>query len=111
MFYVDNSDTASSRLRSIKKDYRALGAAVRDSGAPVVFSSVLPVKGFERASRIWRINKWLLDGYHSQGFDYLDRGHRFEKPGLLGAGEVHLTENGKSIFGQGLAKLVKRALN
>ena len=39
-------------LRSIQKDHRALGAAVRDSGAQVVFSSILVVKGkgFERAS-------------------------------------------------------------
>ena len=52
LFHVGTSDTARSSLRTIKKDYRALGAAVRDSGVQVVFSSVLPVKGkgFERAS-------------------------------------------------------------
>ena len=39
---MGTSDTARSSLRSVKKDYRALGAAVRDSGAQVVFSSILP---------------------------------------------------------------------
>ena len=113
LFHVGTSDTARSSLRNIKKDYRALGAVVRDSGAQVVFSSVLLVKGkgFERASRIWQINKWLWDWCHSQGFGYLDHGTRFEKPGLLGADGVHLSEKGKSIFGHRLAKLVKRALN
>ena len=45
------------------------------------------------------------------GFSYLDHGTCFEKPGLLRADGVHLSENGKSIFGHRLAKLVKRALN
>lgn len=31
-----------SRLRSIKKDYRALGVAVGEFGAQVIFSSVCP---------------------------------------------------------------------
>jgi len=41
---------------------------------------------------------------------YLDYG-KDEKPVLLGADRVHPTEKGKSISGQSLAKLVKRALN
>ena len=112
LFHVGTSDTARSSLRSIK-DYRALAVVVRDSGVQVVFSSVLPVKGkgFERARQIWRINKWLRDWCHSQGFGYLDHGTQFEKPSLLGADGVHLSEKGKSIFGHRLAKLVKRALN
>lgn len=52
MFHMGTSGTARSSLRSIKEYYRALGAAVKDSGAQVVFSSVLLVKGkgLERAS-------------------------------------------------------------
>ena len=113
LFHVGTSDTARSSLRSTKEDYRALGAVVRDSGVQVVFSSILLFKGkgFERASRIWRINKWLRDWCHSQGFSYLDHGTCFEKPGLLRADRVHLSEKGKSIFSCRLAKLVKRALN
>ena len=110
LFYVSTSDTARSSLRSIKKDYRALGAVVGDAGAQAVFSSIVPVKGkeFERASRIWRINQCLRDWCHSQGLGYLDHGTRFEKPGLLGADGVQSVREGE---GHRLAKLVKRTLN
>jgi len=47
----------------------------------------------------------------SKGFGYLAHGNRFEKPGLLGADGVHLTEKGKRTLGYGLAKVVKRAVN
>jgi len=46
-----------------------------------------------------------------EGFGYLEHGNLFEKPGLLGADGVHLTEKGKSIFSQRLAKLARRSLN
>ena len=52
LFHVGTNDRARSSLRSIRKDYRALGVVVRDSGAEVVFfPSILPVKrkGFEKA--------------------------------------------------------------
>jgi len=58
-----------------------------------------------------KIIKWLQDWCHSQGCDNLDHGNSFEKVGLLGDDGVHLTEKEKSIFGQRLAKLVKRAAN
>ena len=46
-----------------------------------------------------------------QVLGYLDYGTHFEKPGLLGADGVHLSEQGRSIFSYWLAQLVKRALN
>lgn len=59
-------------LRGIKKDYRALRAAVNDSGVQVAFSSLLPVKGkgFERASPICQVKKCLQDRCQSQGFSF-----------------------------------------
>lgn len=46
--HVGTSSTAESRLRNIK-DYRALGVEVREFGARVIFSSVLPKrKGLKR---------------------------------------------------------------
>jgi len=101
LFHVCTNDTARSSLRSIKKDY---GAAVRDSGTQVVFSSILPVKGkgLERASGIWQINKWSQDWCHSQVFGYLDYGKSFEKPSLVGADEVHLTRKGRASSVRGL---------
>ncbi|PKU42754.1 hypothetical protein llap_6937 [Limosa lapponica baueri] len=107
------SDTAMSSLRNIKKVYKALGVVVRDTGVQIVFSSALLVKGkgVDGASRIWQIKKYVWDWCHSQGFGYLDHRTRFEKPGLLGANGVHLSDKGKSIFSQRLAKLMKRASN
>ncbi|PKU38376.1 hypothetical protein llap_11321 [Limosa lapponica baueri] len=112
LFYMSTSNTAKSSLRIIKKDYRALEVAVKDSGAQIVFSSILPVKGkgFDRASQIWGVNKWLQDWCHSQGFNYLDDTCS-EKPGLQRADGPHLSEKGKSIFSHRLDNLVKRALN
>lgn len=37
LFHMGSSDTDRSRLKSIKKDYRALETAVQDSGVWVVF--------------------------------------------------------------------------
>lgn len=39
------SDIESSSLKSIKKDYRALGKVVRGPRAQIVFSLVIQVKG------------------------------------------------------------------
>lgn len=53
LFHVGASDRVKSSLSSIRKDYRALAAAVAAvSGAQVVISSIFLVKGkgFERAS-------------------------------------------------------------
>jgi len=48
----------------------------------------------EKARRLisWQINKWLQDWCHSQGFGYFNHGTHFEKPGLLGADGIHLSE-------------------
>lgn len=86
MFHVGTSDRTRSSMRRIK-DYRALGVALRDSRVQVVFSSILPVKGkrFEKAGRIWQINKLLPDWCHSQKLVYLNHGTYCEtwSPGRL----------------------------
>ena len=59
LFHVGTSDTAVSNLKYIKSDYKELGAAVKNSEAQVVFSSILLVRdmGRERTDRIKKINK------------------------------------------------------
>jgi len=54
LFHMGMNHIGRRSLRNIKKDYKSLGAAMMDSEAQVVFSSVLLIKGkeFERASRI-----------------------------------------------------------
>jgi len=53
----------------------------------------------------------FLETFIPGKFGYLEHENWFEKPDLLVADGVPLTEKGKSIFGHSLAKLVKRALN
>lgn len=66
---MGTSHTARSNLRSIRKEYRALGAAVRDSGPQGDFSSILLVtgKGFERAGRIRSFNNGYRAGATDRG--------------------------------------------
>ncbi|PKU40747.1 beta-galactoside alpha- -sialyltransferase 2 [Limosa lapponica baueri] len=73
---MGTSDTARSSLKTIKKDYRVLKVAIRDSGMLVVFSSVFLVKGkgLDRVNEIWQINKWPQNCCHSQVFGFLDHG-------------------------------------
>lgn len=57
-FHVDSKDIAGSNLKTIKKDYQALEAAVKDTRAEVFCLSVLLLKGkgFKRADTIKKIN-------------------------------------------------------
>ncbi|KAK4811185.1 hypothetical protein QYF61_019816 [Mycteria americana] len=45
LFHVGGDEAATQSPRAIKRDFRALGRLVRDSGAQVIFSSLLPVVG------------------------------------------------------------------
>lgn len=44
-FHVGTHDTVSQNLGSIKEDYKVLAVQVKNSGAQVIFSSILPVGG------------------------------------------------------------------
>lgn len=63
---------------------QALGAAVKDLEAQAAFSLILPVKGkgTERAGRNEKINKWLRQWCHGQGFGCLSHEAYFQKLGL-----------------------------
>lgn len=82
-------------------DYRALGAAVMDSGVWVVFSSIVSAikKAFEGASQIW-----LQNGYSRETFRYFR--DLLEKPGLVGLIGSIRQRRASSVIG-----LRKRALN
>jgi len=43
LFHVGTNDAATKSPRSIKRNFRALGRRPKNSGAQVVFSSILPV--------------------------------------------------------------------
>ena len=87
LFHVGTSDTAVSNLKYIKSDYKELGAAVKNSEAQVVFSSIVHVRGVgrERTDRIKKTNKWLRESSCEQGFGYLCHGN-IENSDLLRIG-------------------------
>ncbi|XP_052631101.1 uncharacterized protein LOC128136050 [Harpia harpyja] len=70
------------QLRTLPGDYTSLGAMLKGSGAQVVVSSILPVRGRGpgRRRRIEQVNAWLRSWCHAQGFGFYDRGSTFEKP-------------------------------
>ena len=90
VIHVGARDIESSSLRSIKKDYRALGEMVRGSGAQIVFSTILQDTGEElpKARRIGQVNKWLKGWCHSQGIGCLE--HRPKVVGQAYWGLVEL---------------------
>lgn len=45
LFQMSANDRATGSLRPIKRDFRALGRQLKDSGAQIVFSSIPPVMG------------------------------------------------------------------
>ena len=60
----------------MKKDFKALGQLVKESGVQVIFSSLLPFSGDDMGwdRRIQSINAWLRDWCYRQGFGFFDNG-------------------------------------
>ena len=53
LFRVGGDEVATRSPRAIKRDFRALGRLVRESGAQVIFSSILPVVGSDIGRNRW----------------------------------------------------------
>ena len=113
IFQVGSDEVATRSLRAIKRDFRALGQLVKGSGAQVVFSSILPVagNGEGRNRKSQQINTWLRAWCNWQNFGFFDHGLVYMTPGLLVMDGVCLSQRGKRIFAQELARLIERALN
>jgi len=113
IFQVGSSEVAARSLRAIKRDFRALGQLVKGSGALVVFCSIPPVAGNNegRRRKSQQINTWLQAWCHQWDSGFLDHMLLYMTPGLLVADSVHLSQRGKRILVQELARLTERALN
>lgn len=61
-----SSDVVMISSREIAGDIKAFGGLVEESGAQVLFSSILPVvgNGIERNTWTQLINTWLQGWYH-----------------------------------------------
>jgi len=110
---VGADEVAVSSPKAIKKEFKALGRLVKESGAQVIFSSLLPVVGrdVERHRQTQSINTWLRDWCHRHNFGFFDHGTTYTAPSLLASNGDQLSQRGKRIFAQKLAGLIDRALN
>ncbi|KAJ7408139.1 hypothetical protein BTVI_60719 [Pitangus sulphuratus] len=111
VFHVGGKEVTTHGQKVIKRDFKALGWLVRESGEQVIFSSILPGSDIERNRWIQSINTWLHDWCHSQNFGFFDNGMDYMEPGLLNSDGIHHSQREKRVFGQGLAGLIDRALN
>ena len=86
---------------------------MKNVGAQVIFSSILPVqgKGSARNRHIIYINSWLRGWCHREGFGFYDNWVFFNDDNMLGRDGVHLPKKGNRIFSSRLANLVRQALN
>ena len=66
LFHIGTSGTAVNNIKNIRRYYKKLRAAVKNSGAQVLFSSILLIRGMRResADKIKKINKWLREWCH-----------------------------------------------
>lgn len=108
-----NLSSCCWNLSSIEEDHRALGEQMKSTGAQVIFSPILPVRGKEagRYRQITNINSWLCGWCHCEGLGFYDKRTMFNDCNLLGNGGIHLSQKGKGICGSRLASSVKWALN
>ena len=71
-----NNEVVERSLKSLKKDFKALGWLIEGSGAQVVFSSIPQVEG-KTTGRGWEtylINTWLRDWCHRRNSGFFDHG-------------------------------------
>jgi len=94
-------------------DFRASGQLVGESGAQVIFSSLLSVVGSDigRNRQVQSINTWPRRWYHRHNFVVFDNGMAYVAPGLMVSGAIHLSQSEKRVFAHKLVGLVDRALN
>ncbi|GAB0208393.1 hypothetical protein GRJ2_003305000 [Grus japonensis] len=113
LLHVGGDEAVTHNAKAIKRDFRVLGQSLKGSGAQVIFSSLLPVKGSNVGWNRWTqsINAWLRGWCQCHNFGFFDNGVAYMAPGLMNPDGIHLSQRGKRIFAQELAGLIDRALN
>ena len=114
LFHVGGDEATMHSAKVIKRDFRVSGQFLRESGAQVIFFSLLPVAGSDIGRNRWTQsinNIWLRRWCHRYSFGVLDNGMAYRAPGLLKSDGIHLSQRGERVFAQELAWLMDRALN
>ena len=86
---------------------------MRESGAQVIFKSLLPVVGSDigRNRQSKSVNTRLCGWCHSHSFGFFDNGMAYAAPDLLESDEIHLSQRSKRVFAEELVGLIDRDLN
>lgn len=111
LFHVGTDDTASQKkIGRINEEDRALVRQAKNTGAKIIFLSILLVSeaGTARSRCIVQINGLLQGWSCREGFGFYDNGSRFNDCRLIGRDGFHLSRRDKRIFGHRLANLVSR---
>lgn len=113
LFHVGTNDMVKESLSKIKKDFRALEAQMKGTDAPMIFSSVFPVRdrGVDWSQCILQIYTWPRGWCHCQGFVFYNHRTFFNEYSLLERNGIHLPRRGRRIFTSRLADVVNCVLN
>ena len=106
------SDMGRTSLRTMRKDFRALGWQVKGSGAQVVFSSIPPVIGNDGSLNRMdqRINTWLWAWCAQQGFGFFGLCSIYKRPGLLATSTSSFSHRWKGTLWWELGRFIDKAL-
>jgi len=107
LFQVGSDDLGRTSLRTLKKDFRALGRQVKGSGAQVVFSSIPPAIGNNEGLDIMgqQINTWLRAWCARQGFGFFDLGSICKSLRRLAADRSGFSHRLRGVLRQELGRL------
>ena len=113
LFQVGSDDLGRTSLRTLKKDFRALGRQVKGSGAQVVFSSIPPAIGNNEGLDIMgqQINTWLRAWCARQGFGFFDLGSICKSLGRPAADGSGFSHQLRGVLRRELGSFIHRALN
>ncbi|XP_059569259.1 uncharacterized protein LOC109285671 [Alligator mississippiensis] len=96
LVHVGTNDAARRTPDHLMVDYSALGGVLKEFGAQVVFSSILPVNGRGRRHENciretnWRLRQWCLEA----GFGFLDNDPHITTRDMLSWDGLHVSPKG-----------------
>ena len=113
LFQVGSDDLGRTSLRTLKKDFRALGRQVKGSGAQVVFSSIPPAIGNNEGRDMMgqQTNTWLRAWCARQGFGFFDLGSVCKRLGQSAADRSGFCHQSRGVLRRELGRFIQRALN
>jgi len=110
---VGGDEDATCSPRAIKRNFQAVGHIIREAGAEVIFSSIIPLVASDIGRNRWiqSINTWLHGWCHQQNSGFFNNEMVYTAPGLLLLDGIVLSQRRKGVCAHELVGLIHRALN